>query len=144
MNIQLLFSILGQTEFETESWWSTIEKGGTVGYIILGLSLIALSLAVMHFVQIRRTALLPEVQLTTLEQLLANGETQEALEYCVDPSNDTYLTRILATGLLRYQRSAGQPWAVSQQNHCVNKTRPLRQIVTNRFHRPAHLRPHRA
>ncbi len=110
MNIHLLLSILGQAEFETESWWSTIEKGGTVGYIILGLSLIALSLAVMHFVQIRRTALLPEVQLTTLEQLLANGETQEALEYCVDPSNDTYLTRILATGLLRYQRSAFGPF----------------------------------
>jgi len=104
MNTHLLLSILGQAEFETESWWSTIEKGGTVGYIILGLSLIALSLAVMHFVQIRRTALLPEVQLATLEQMLANGKTQEALEYY------TYLTRILATGLLRYQRSAFGPF----------------------------------
>jgi biopolymer transport protein ExbB len=109
MIINLLVSILGQAEI-TESWLETIQKGGTVGYIIMGLSLIALSLAIMHFVQIRRTALLPEIQLSSLEQLLANGKTQDALEYCVDPANDTYLTRILATGLLRYQRSAFGPF----------------------------------
>ena len=64
----------------------------------------------MHFVQIRRSKLLPSEQLGVLESLLADGKVQDALEYCVDPMNDSYLTRILAGGLLRYQRSAFGPF----------------------------------
>ena len=95
---------------DTTGWWETVQKGGTVGYIIVGLSLVALSLVVMHFMQIRRSALLPQSQLTAIEQMLAADQVQEALEFCVTPSNDSYLTRILATGLLRYQRSAFGPF----------------------------------
>jgi len=104
--------ILTQTSntTSTSTWLTTINKGGPIGYIIIGLSVIALALVVMHFFQIRRTTLLPQEQLGFLEQLLAKGQVEEALGYCVDPSNDTYLTRILASGLLRYQRSAFGPF----------------------------------
>jgi biopolymer transport protein ExbB len=94
----------------TSSWLSTIGKGGTVGFIIICLSLVALSLVIMHFMQIRRTSLLPQEQLAFIEKCLSEGAVDEALGYCVDPANDTYLTRILATGLLRYQRSAFGPF----------------------------------
>ena len=112
MTQQLLFILFTQTgtDNSTSSWLSTIAKGGPVGYIIISLSLVALSLVVMHFLQIRRTALLPQEQLIVLEDLLANDRVEEALGYCVDPENDSYLTRILATGLLRYQRSAFGPF----------------------------------
>jgi biopolymer transport protein ExbB len=76
----------------------------------MALSIGALALIVMHFVQIRRKKLLPDEQLTVLESYLAGGQVQEALEYCVDPMNDSFLTRILAGGLLRYQRSAFGPF----------------------------------
>lgn len=94
----------------TSSWLTTIGKGGPVGFIIICLSLIALALVIMHFIQIRRTSLLPQEQLAFIENCLSEGAVDEALGYCVDPVNDTYLTRILATGLLRYQRSAFGPF----------------------------------
>ena len=84
----------------TSSWLTTIGKGGPVGFIIICLSLVALSLVIMHFIQIRRTSLLPQEQLAFVEKCLSEGAVDEALGYCVDPANDTYLTRILATGLL--------------------------------------------
>ena len=95
---------------DTSSYLDTLWKGGPVGYIIMALSIGALALIVMHFVQIRRKKLLPDEQLTVLESYLAGGQVQEALEYCVDPMNDSFLTRILAGGLLRYQRSAFGPF----------------------------------
>ena len=111
MTQQFLYAILSQTSDTPDSnWLSTIGKGGPVGFIIIGLSIVALSLVVMHFLQIRRTALLPQDQLVILEDLLSKGQVEEALGYCVDPVNDSYLTRILATGSLRYQRSAFGPF----------------------------------
>ncbi len=95
---------------DTTSYLDTLWKGGPVGYIIMALSIVALSLIVMHFVQIRRKKLLPAEQLSVLESYLAGGHVQEALEYCVDPVNDSFLTRILSGGLLRYQRSAFGPF----------------------------------
>jgi biopolymer transport protein ExbB len=88
------------------SWWETIQAGGVVGYVIIGISVIAFALAVVHFIQIRRTALLPPAQIEELEQMLSKGEVAGALEYCADPANDSYLTRILSAGLTRFQRSA--------------------------------------
>lgn len=112
MITHVLLAILAQpvTGESSTTWFTTINKGGPVGYIIIGLSVIALALVVMHFFQIRRTTLLPQEQLTQLEQLLAQGNVEEALGYCVDPNNDSFLTRILAAGLLRYQRSAFGPF----------------------------------
>ena len=112
MTQQFIFFLFAQsgTDDTPSSWLSTIAKGGPVGYIIICLSLVALAVVVMHFLQIRRTALLPQDQLILLEEMLANGQVEDALGYCVDPTNDSYLTRILATGLLRYQRSAFGPF----------------------------------
>lgn len=109
MNTYYIYSIFAQ-QADSTSWLDTIGKGGTVGYIIILLSLAALMLAVMHILQIRRSALLPQEQLSTLEEMLANGQIEEALAYCVNPENDSYLTRILASGLLRYQKSAFGPF----------------------------------
>ena len=87
------------------SWWDTIVQGGTVGFIILALSVVALVLVIIHFVQIRKAALLPPEQLLELEQRLKSGNIDGAAAYCIDPVNDSFLTRILGAGLLRYQRS---------------------------------------
>ncbi|MHC5003428.1 MAG: MotA/TolQ/ExbB proton channel family protein [Planctomycetota bacterium] len=88
------------------SWFQTIQSGGPVGFIIIGLSIGALGLMIMHIVQIRRSALIPAHQLEQLEGLLASGDAAAALEYSLNPDNDSYLTRILSAGLTRYQKSA--------------------------------------
>ncbi|MBC8201458.1 MAG: MotA/TolQ/ExbB proton channel family protein [Planctomycetes bacterium] len=114
MSLQYVLLLVTQaTEPPDESTaFDMITKGGTVGYIIIALSLVALALVVMHFLQLKRAALLPPEQLTTIEELLSSGKVDDALEFCVDPINDTYLTRILAPGLLRYQRSAFGPFEI--------------------------------
>ncbi len=103
-----LTSLLAQTSDADpgSTWWDTIQSGGIVGYIIIGLSTVALALVIMHVVQIRRAALLPSEQVETLDQLLSQGKVAQALEYCFDPEADSYLTRIMGAGLSRYQKSA--------------------------------------
>lgn len=100
-------SLLGMTTTAPppNSWWDTIVQGGMVGFIILALSIVALVLVIIHFVQIRKAALLPPEQLLELEQRLKSGNIDGAAAYCIDPVNDSFLTRILGAGLLRYQRS---------------------------------------
>ncbi len=88
------------------TWWDTVQSGGVVGYIIIGLSVLALALSILHLVQIRRFALVPSEQLDRIDQMLAEGQASSALEYCLDPQNDSYLTRVMAAGLTRYQKSA--------------------------------------
>jgi biopolymer transport protein ExbB len=89
-----------------DSWLQTIQRGGVVGYIILALSVVAMALIVVHLVQIRRNALIPPDHVEELDSLLSRGEVVGALEYCLEPQHDSYVTRILGAGLTRYQKSA--------------------------------------
>ncbi len=104
----LVTTVLAQTADSeaSSSWLDTINNGGAVGYIIIGLSVFALALIIMHLVQIRRNALIPPAQMEQIDQLLSRGDVAGGLEYCLDPINDSYLTRILAAGLTRFQKSA--------------------------------------
>ncbi|HMN96002.1 MAG TPA: MotA/TolQ/ExbB proton channel family protein [Phycisphaerales bacterium] len=83
-----------------------VQGGGVVGYIIVALSIAALALCVVHAIQIRRRALMPPQQVDAIETMLERGEVEQAMQYCLLPSNDSYLTRIIGAGLARYLRSA--------------------------------------
>ncbi len=82
-----------------------ITGGGLIGYIIILLSIVALVLVVVHALQIRRSQLVPIEQTSNLRELLTLGRAEEALQYCIMPANDSYLTRILAPGLTRFLKS---------------------------------------
>ena len=83
-----------------------IQSGGIIGYIIILLSVLALTMIIMHLVQIRRQALVPPQQVEALDGLLGRGDVAGALQFCLHPDNDSFMTRILAAGLTRFQRSA--------------------------------------
>jgi biopolymer transport protein ExbB len=104
--VSTLTVLLAQTDEQGPSWWDTIQSGGIVGYIIIGLSVGAMALVIMHLVQIRRSALIPPEQIEQIDQILSQGQINQAMEYCLDPENDSYLTRIVGAGLTRYQKSA--------------------------------------
>ncbi len=106
--MNMLTYLLAQTDGADPgpTWWDTIQSGGVVGYIIIGLSIGAMALIIMHFVQIRRSALMPAAQLERIDQLLSQGQVTAAIEYCYDPEADSYLTRIMGAGLTRYEKSA--------------------------------------
>ncbi len=88
------------------SFLQFIHGGGVVGYIIIGLSIVGLAMVIIHLLQIRRKSLIPPEHVQSLDTLLAQGDIVGALEYCITPENDSFITRILAAGLTRYQKSA--------------------------------------
>lgn len=109
MNLTFLPTLLLAQADDAErslTWLETIQRGGLVGYLIIGMSVIALGLIIMHFVQIRRAALIPQDQIDDLDTLLASGDITGALEYCLNPAHDSYFVRIMTAGLTRYQKSA--------------------------------------
>ena len=87
------------------SWWDTILEGGLVGGIIIALSLLALGLCIMHLVQIRHAALMPQDQVDTVDTLLGQQDVAGAIEYCMAPDRDSFFTRIMGAALLRYEQS---------------------------------------
>jgi len=89
-----------------DSLLDTIQKGGVIGYLIIGLSVCAVVLIFVHLMQIRRNGLLPPDQIEQIDHMLARGDVNGALAYCADPANDSYLTRIMTAGLTRLQKSA--------------------------------------
>ncbi len=94
------------TQGASGSIWKIIQSGGIVGGIIIGLSVVALTMIIMYMVQIRRKVLVPPQQVEALDGLLSRGDTVGSLEFCLRPENDSFTTRILAAGLTRFQRSA--------------------------------------
>ncbi|MHC5027684.1 MAG: MotA/TolQ/ExbB proton channel family protein, partial [Planctomycetota bacterium] len=52
------------------------------------------------------SALLPDEQQEEMDRLLSSGDVNGALAYCLNPDNDSYATRIMSSGLTRYQKAA--------------------------------------
>ena len=82
-----------------------ITGGGVIGYIIVLLSVVALAFVVIHFVQIRRTALLPAEKVKGVREMVERGDLEGALEYATLPANDCYYLRVIGAGLKRFLRS---------------------------------------
>ncbi|MFG0329319.1 MAG: MotA/TolQ/ExbB proton channel family protein [Phycisphaerales bacterium] len=87
-----------------------IQYGGLTGYFILALSVVALSLVVVHFIAIRPERLMPRELAQQLANALADRNIEEAARLCALPDNDCFLTRVLGRGLQRYRRSAFGPF----------------------------------
>ena len=101
----------------------TVAKGGLIGYVILGLSFVALSLIIEHAVSIRRERLCPTDLAAELHDCFDQQHYDEALDLC--RVERTVLTDALGAGLSRldagYERmheaiqEAGESAAVTLQ-----------------------------
>ena len=87
-----------------------IHNGGITGYIIILLSLVALTIAIMNLIAIQPKRLVPPHLVAALGGLLSTRDIVGAMEVCKRVENDCFLTRVLAQGLSRYQRSAFGPF----------------------------------
>jgi biopolymer transport protein ExbB len=83
----------------TTSVLDTINKGGFVGYFIIGLSFVALSLIIEHAVSIRREKLIPTDLANELQDYFNEEQYEEALELCNVERN--FLTDVVRAGLSR-------------------------------------------
>jgi len=76
-----------------------IGDGGTIGFVILGTSILSVALIIEHFVSIRRDKLAPPQVIDEIESLFEEENYQESLELCeAEPS---YLTNVVAAALPR-------------------------------------------
>ena len=82
-----------------------LRAGGYIGGAILLLSVAALGFAIEHALTIRKERLMPSLVLDELEDLIARGELQAAIDLCSDPRNESLATEVVLAGLVRYQSS---------------------------------------
>jgi len=76
---------------------------GPIGWVILGLSMIALTLIIREAMEIRKTKLAPPEVVEELEALMEAEEYQEAMEVC--ESEPCFFTNVVAAGLPKLNTS---------------------------------------
>jgi len=91
----------------THDFWNIARAGGTVGYLILILSIAALALAIEQAITLRAGVLMPDGLATRVREQLAAGQVVSALQQCkLQPS---VLAHVVQAGL--NEADAGWPFA---------------------------------
>ncbi len=80
-----------------------ISGGGTIGWILIILSVVGLALFIDNFVNMRKQKLAPPDLVDEVEALIEAGEFQEAMQLCEE--NPSYFTNVIAAGLPRLNAS---------------------------------------
>lgn len=106
MNLISLF--IAQDQAPTQSSTSLLEhvaSGGPIGYAIIVLSFMAMALIVTHIIQIRASRLAPPEVVHRLDVMLRDNNVAGAIKFCQTPENDSFLTRVFGSALVRCSRS---------------------------------------
>ena len=82
-----------------------ISSGGVISYIMILLSIVALGLLITNFILLRREALAPVRIIESLDRMLKDRNPDMAVQYCKQPENDSFLSRVMAGGLSKVARS---------------------------------------
>jgi len=89
------------TPAKKDTFWSLIQASGTIGYVIILLSLVAVALMIEYALSIRRTMLMPPGFADEVLKMLAQGQAGAAMQKCQnDPSA---LAQILHAGMTQYE-----------------------------------------
>ncbi|MCC6670615.1 MAG: MotA/TolQ/ExbB proton channel family protein [Planctomycetes bacterium] len=73
------------------------ENAGTVGYVIVAVSIVALALIIEMFINIKREKLAPPDLVSEIESLFEEQNFQEAMDVCENDRN--YFTNVVHAGL---------------------------------------------
>lgn len=80
-----------------------IADSGVVGWIICGLSVVALALVIEAFVSLKREKLAPPELIDEIQALFDESQFQEAMELC--ENEPTFLTKICGAGIAKIGHS---------------------------------------
>ncbi|MDZ4755073.1 MAG: MotA/TolQ/ExbB proton channel family protein [Phycisphaerae bacterium] len=83
-----------------------IQDGGIVSYLLIGLSILALTIAIRNAIVFRYRMFAPPRVMQALEGLLASGRIDSAQDFCEHPSNRSFITTVLAEAFRRTSGSA--------------------------------------
>ena len=92
-------------EKKTRTVLDTIIDGGIVGLLIVLLSVVSVGFIIEHFMTIRKATLMPDEVVADLEEMIGQGQVEQAIEYCTDPANDSMFSSVVLAGLERYKGS---------------------------------------
>ncbi|MEC7109658.1 MAG: MotA/TolQ/ExbB proton channel family protein [Planctomycetota bacterium] len=73
--------------------------------LIILLSFVSVYFIIEHMLSISKRKLMPEDVLAELEQRIARGEINQAIEFCYQPENYSLISDVILAGLERYQSS---------------------------------------
>lgn len=82
-----------------------IAAGREIGLIIILLSLVGVGMIVAQTLRMRRSRLAPPEVVQQLHDQLRANNVRGAIETCENPDNDSFLTRVLGSALIRCSRS---------------------------------------
>ena len=88
---------------ESTTVGSVFSSAGTIGWIIVALSVVMFALSIDNFVNIRREKLAPPDLIDEVEALFEAGDYQEAIELCEAEPN--FFTNCVAAGLPKLNAS---------------------------------------
>jgi len=75
----------------------TVKKGGTIGYLIVLLSIAAVSLAVEHAVNIRRSKLMPMPTVLQIRTLIKKRDFQDLRDFCEE--DRSFVAKIIGAAM---------------------------------------------
>jgi biopolymer transport protein ExbB len=83
-----------------------IHAGGILSYILVCVSIVAVTLVVRAILLLRRSRQIPPEDAHRLDVLAREGDVRGAISYCDKPENDSFLTRVVGGALRRCSRSS--------------------------------------
>ncbi len=95
---------------ESISLGKTIADAGFIGWLILGLSVVALALIIENFISLKRDKLAPPELIDEIQALFDEGQYQEAMELC--ENEPTFFTRVCGAGVAKI----GHPFDVIEKS----------------------------
>src|SRR5690348_15209784 len=78
-----------------------IREGGTLSFVLIAVSFIAVALIIRNILMLRRARLAPPEVLAALEGELRENNLEGALAVCGSPANDSFIARVFGAALLR-------------------------------------------
>ncbi len=83
-------------ESQEISIWSTVSSGGIIGFIIIGVSVIAMALIIDSLLRVRKSKMIPSELLPKIEKSIKSKDYDAASRLC---EGDTFLTTVIKAGL---------------------------------------------
>jgi biopolymer transport protein ExbB len=81
----------------------TLKDGGLTGAVILLLSVVAVGYIIEHSLTIRRSTLMPDRAIDDLEEMIADGKIDDAIQYCEAEKPPSLVSSIILAGLTRFK-----------------------------------------
>lgn len=94
-----------EKEEDVRTLLDTIMDGGIVGLLIILLSMVSLGFIVEHFITIRKATLMPEPVMEELDDLIRQGQIDQAIEACQSHDSQSLVSQVILAGLERYKGS---------------------------------------